>query len=251
MRYWRLPYCTTWAMARSADVFERITTTIQTGAPVKHESWSRRILSEDSEIHGILTAVDRELPAQVEQIISGTFEPHYVTAAISSQLDVDRFDYLLRDSLMTGSRYGMFDLEWMLRTLAVKDVSKSLTSQQGRSLTTIVVDGRRGISGLELYALGRHYMYQNVYFHKTIRSAEMMLGAILLRAATLVRGGDNQIGTESFRRLVREETISVEDYLRLDDITIQAWIEGWASSARDDVLKDLSLGHRTPAVQGI
>jgi uncharacterized protein len=76
---------------------------------VGHESWSRRILREDGEIREILRSVDSNLPRQVDEIIAGTFEPHYITAMITSQLDVDRFDYLLRDSLMTGCQYGAFD----------------------------------------------------------------------------------------------------------------------------------------------
>ena len=85
-----------------------------------------------------------------------TYKPHYVTALISSQLDVDRFDYLLRDSHMTGVQYGAFDLEWMLRTLAVKSIPLTSTSgaEDPAELETVIIDGRRGLSSLESHLVG-------------------------------------------------------------------------------------------------
>ena len=79
-------------------------------------------------IKEILSAVSPEMSEHVHQILGKTYKPHYVTALISSQLDVDRFDYLLRESHMTGAQYGNFDLEWMLRTLEVRIITLSPTS---------------------------------------------------------------------------------------------------------------------------
>lgn len=106
------------------------------------------------------------------------YKPHYVTALLSSQLDVDRFDYLLRDSHMTGTQYGTFDMEWMLRTLAVKSIPFTSDAEGSAELETIVIDGRRGLSSLEAHLVGRHYMYKHVYYHKTIRAAEQMMHKI-------------------------------------------------------------------------
>lgn len=220
-----------------SHVFENVSKQFATGMSVGHESWSRRFLREDEEISKILAGVSKELPQQVDEIINGTFKPHYVTASVSSQLDVDRFDYLLRDSHMTGCRYGTFDLEWMLRTLTVRTVRRS---GQRQAIRTVVVDAQRGVSGLEMYVLGRHYMYQHVYYHKTIRSAEKLLGTILRRAAELIREGDAGIGTSPFRQLALGEPIGVPDYRQLNDFLILSWIDEWARSHDDDILRDLS-----------
>lgn len=220
-----------------SHVFENVSKQFATGTLVGHESWSRRFLREDEEISNILTRVSRELPQQVDEIINGTFKPHYVTACVSSQLDVDRFDYLLRDSHMTGCRYGTFDLEWMLRTLTVRTVRRS---GQHQAIRTVVVDAQRGVSGLEMYVLGRHYMYQHVYYHKTIRSAEKLLGAILRRAAELVQKGDGNVGTPPFRQLALGMSIGVPEYRQLNDFLILSWIDEWARSHDDDILRDLS-----------
>ncbi|MCL4552968.1 MAG: HD domain-containing protein [Candidatus Marsarchaeota archaeon] len=144
-----------------SHIFEKISKRLGLATAVKHEAWTSRVITENDEIARILS--ERSIVEQVGQILSKIYSPHYVMAIISSQLDVDRFDYLLRDSYMTGTHYGEFDLEWMLRTLAVRKVRvPGDGSGMGSEIETVVVDGRRGLSGLEEYLLGRHYMYQHV-----------------------------------------------------------------------------------------
>ncbi|SHM90209.1 HD domain-containing protein [Caldanaerovirga acetigignens] len=87
---------------------------------IKHEKWSNRIIMyETTEVHRVLAAYDEGLPRQVRDVITKVFRPQHITKIISSQLDVDRIDYLLRDSLMTGVSYGRFDLEWLLHSLRI------------------------------------------------------------------------------------------------------------------------------------
>lgn len=209
-----------------SHVFERIT-------GQKHERWTDKIVRCDHEINAILRSVSCQLPDDICSVLNGTYRPHYVPALISSQLDVDRFDYLLRDAHMTGAQYGRFDLEWMLRTLAVQEVSPN-------NLQTIVVDGRRGISGLEAYLLGRHYMYQHVYYHKTIRAAEVMLEAIVRRAISLQRNGCHVSSSSVFAKIATKQPLSVTDYLGLDDFVVMDWIRQWSDAAQDDTLRCLS-----------
>ncbi|MEJ7711556.1 MAG: hypothetical protein WKF84_17250 [Pyrinomonadaceae bacterium] len=85
-----------------------------------HEAWTvEAVLSEETEIGRVLRSHSADLPRRVADIIEGKFQPMYLTQLVSSQLDVDRMDYLLRDSLMTGAKYGLFDLEWIINALAV------------------------------------------------------------------------------------------------------------------------------------
>ncbi len=204
-----------------------------------HEAWTVRIVKEEATIRQVLAEEQHDLPDLIGQILGGAYTPYYVKALVSSQLDVDRFDYLLRDSLMTGTRYGAFDLEWMLRTLdvrAVPDLNDGAVA--GTEIETIVVDGRRGLSDVERYVLGRHHTYRNVYYHKTVRAAERMLRAILSRAAALIRDNGATLGNEAFRRLARGEKVGVDDYLSLDDFRLLTWIDEW-SGERDKTLADL------------
>src|SRR2546423_11738072 len=79
---------------------------------VHHEHLSvLAVTSEETEVCQALRSFSSELPQRVAAIIEGTFKPAALAQLVSSQLDVDRMDYLLRDSLMTGAKYGLFDLE--------------------------------------------------------------------------------------------------------------------------------------------
>src|SRR5215210_5028747 len=83
-----------------------------------HEAWTvRAVMSDETEVGQLLRSFSPEFPERVASINEGTFQPAALAQLVSSQLDVDRMDYLLRDSLMTGAKYGMYDLEWIINAL--------------------------------------------------------------------------------------------------------------------------------------
>src|SRR6185503_3797328 len=85
---------------------------------VNHERWTVGIISDEkTEVHQQLAAYDPAMPGKVTAAIEHHYKPAFVGQLVSSQLDVDRFDYLLRDSLMTGAKYGIYDLEWIIHAL--------------------------------------------------------------------------------------------------------------------------------------
>src|SRR6185503_16360751 len=87
-----------------------------------HEKWTvEAVLSDATEIGRLLHSYAPDLPAKVAAIIEGKFQPAALAQLVSSQLDVDRMDYLLRDSLMTGAKYGIYDLEWIINALAIDE----------------------------------------------------------------------------------------------------------------------------------
>jgi HD superfamily phosphohydrolase len=224
-----------------SHAFEHVIASVS-GKPVPHENWTKKIIENEQDVRQALSrSGSPTIVEDVVEIIDGVATPHYLTAVVSSQLDVDRFDYLLRDSRMTGAQYGRFDLEWMLRTLAVRTV---LPGGLGATqpIETIVVDGRRGLDGLEAHLIGRHYMYRHVYFHKTIRAAEQILRGIFRRVASLTGDGAKLTNSDAFNKLVsgQGDTVSTSEYLTLDDFTVLAWIEEWARTSSDHILADLS-----------
>jgi HD superfamily phosphohydrolase len=95
----------------------------------KHEKRTLEIITTPgTEVHTVLTTFDSELPDHLkvffdedleEEVREGAIVPPYLTQIVSSQLDADRFDYLLRDSYATGAEYGRFDIEWMLQHIDV------------------------------------------------------------------------------------------------------------------------------------
>jgi HD superfamily phosphohydrolase len=87
-----------------------------------HETFTiEAVLSRETEVGAALREFSAELPEAVAAIIRGDFRPAALAQLVSSQLDVDRMDYLLRDSLMTGAKYGVYDLEWIIKSLEIDE----------------------------------------------------------------------------------------------------------------------------------
>ncbi|HET8677494.1 MAG TPA: HD domain-containing protein, partial [Blastocatellia bacterium] len=126
-----------------------------------HEAWTRRIvLDPDTEINRALRRFDPQLPEKLASMYDHQYKPAFVSQLVSSQLDCDRMDYLLRDSLMTGAKYGIYDLEWVLHALKIEQDSDRVYVES------------KGLYAVEEYLQARYYMFRQVYFHRTLRSAE-------------------------------------------------------------------------------
>ena len=195
-----------------------------------HEQWTIQvILDEASEIGELLRSHSDDLPRKVASIIEGKFQPSALAQLVSSQLDVDRMDYLLRDSLMTGAKYGIYDLEWIINALAIDEAADRVYVQA------------RGIYAVEEYLQARYYMFRQVYFHRTLRSAEAVLRSIIRRALHLLDNGEDvwhATGT-AFEKILRRETLKISDHMQVDDSDFVFHVKQWQNSA-DPVLKDLS-----------
>ncbi len=126
-----------------------------------HEQMTMRLILEDTDIHTVLAEADPSLPAQVAAVIQGTCPNPLLCDLISSQLDADRMDYLLRDAYETGTSYGTFDLERILRCLRVKNGRLCIKES--------------GMHSVEDYIMARYHMYWQVYLHPVARAYEVML----------------------------------------------------------------------------
>jgi hypothetical protein len=195
-----------------------------------HEDWTvRAVLAEETEINRVLRDYSPALPRRVADIIEGKFQPAFLGQLVSSQLDVDRMDYLLRDSLMTGAKYGIYDLEWIINALAVDE-------EHDR-----IYVAARGLYAVEEYLQARYYMFRQVYFHRTLRSAEAVLRSILKRALELVAAGEEvwcAPGT-AFEKVLNRQTLTLEDHLEMDDSDVLFHLKQWRR-AKDTILNDLS-----------
>ncbi|MCS6817544.1 MAG: HD domain-containing protein [Blastocatellia bacterium] len=196
----------------------------------RHEEWGVRIiLDEGTLIHRLLSERDRELPARVVAVLQHTYRPRFISQLISSQMDVDRFDYLLRDSLMTGAKYGFYDLEWILHTLEIAPEQECLYV------------AAKGLYAVEEYLQARYYMFRQVYFHRNLRAAEAMLRSIFRRAIDLMASDRLQhiVPDSVMAKVLRRESLSTEEYLALDDHDIMFHIKWWTKEP-DPILSDLA-----------
>src|SRR6266446_31878 len=195
-----------------------------------HEKWTVEVvLSEETEVGQRLRSHSADLPARIAAIIEGRFQPAALAQLVSSQLDVNRMDYVLCDSLMTGAKYGIYDLEWIINALAI--------DEEGDRIYVAA----RGLYAVEEYLQARYYMFRQVYFHRTLRSAEAVLRSALLRALALVERGASvwcATGT-SFEKVLRRQSLSITEHLEMDDSDVIFHMKQWQHSS-DPVLSDLS-----------
>ena len=170
-----------------------------------------------------------KLPNDIANIINGKFRPTALAQLVSSQLDVDRMDYLLRDSLMTGAKYGVFDLEWIIKSLEIDELNDRLYVSA------------RGIHAVEDYLQARYYMYRQVYFHRTLRSAEVVLRSLFRRALDVFAESGKLWFAENtaFEKVLRKEKLNLREHLELDDTDVLFHIKQWQNSD-DKILSDLA-----------
>lgn len=189
-----------------------------------HEEWSVAIIVGDTEINRVLQTHSEDLPEKVASVIQKTYPQSIVVSLISSQLDADRMDYLLRDAYFTGTNYGNFDLERILRVLRPHEGS--------------IVVKESGMHAIEHYLMSRYQMYWQVYFHPVTRSSEIILRQIFKRAKQLHGEKYKFKWIDSSILSLIEETLHLQAYLRLDESLIQYTFSRWIDED-DDILSRL------------
>ncbi|MFT3743315.1 MAG: HD domain-containing protein [Pyrinomonadaceae bacterium] len=195
-----------------------------------HEQFTiEAVLSSETGIGRVLNTFSPSLAADIASIIRGDYPHRALSQLVSSQLDVDRMDYLLRDSLMTGAKYGIYDLEWIIKSIEINQADDHLYVSAP------------GIYAVEDYLQARYYMYRQVYFHRTLRSAEAILRVLMSRSLHLVKSGVEiwQAGETPMDRILSGEKLDLKQHLELDDTDVMFSIKRWQHSS-DAILADLA-----------
>lgn len=205
-----------------------------------HEDWTSRILLDPgTEVHRALAADDPDRPRRVAELVHGRHPLTYLARTVSGTFDVDRCDYLLRDAWATGVSYGLYDLDWLLRSLRFR-ISASQNEVPG-----LAIDGGRGVPAIESFILARLFMFQQVYFHKASRVSEWLLTRILQRARELLLDGTALPAPAAVRSIALSGDATTRDYLALDEPALWGALKAW-EEADDPTLADLAtrLGSR-------
>ena len=189
----------------------------------------------------IMQELDQELGGRLKtaiEVFRNTYPKRFLHQLISGQLDVDRMDYLTRDSFFSGVIEGMIGCDRIL---------KMLTVHNGELMVE-----EKGIYTIEEFLVSRRLMYWQVYQHKTVLSAEMSLVKILERASHLHHRGDPFIANDEpmsrllFHPISQPDRSHLEIFCSLDDSDVIAMIKRWKHHS-DPVLSLLchSLLNRT------
>jgi HD superfamily phosphohydrolase len=166
-------------------------------------------------------------------IFNGTYPREFLHQLVSSQLDMDRMDYLNRDSFFTGVSEGVISSDRIIKMLNVEN-------------DHIVVE-EKGIYSVEKFLIARRLMYWQVYLHKTVIAAEQLLAKILKRSRELALKGESVFATPALNHFLKkpiskEEFITEDHYLEIfagiDDTDIMAAVKVWTNHS-DFVLAKL------------
>ncbi len=191
---------------------------------ITHEEYTTKIITtKGTEINNVLSIQDG-LANDIASVIDHDGKYPLIESLVSSQLDVDRMDYLSRDAYMTGAAYGNIDYFRIMRSMKVQD-NKILCKASG-------------VHSIESYLMSRYHMYFQVYYHPTARSFEVVLESIYKRILDLHKEGyrfEAKIGT--FIKVLND-TNNLEAYNELDDYYVTGFIKQLAHS-KDKVLSRL------------
>lgn len=190
---------------------------------VAHETMSHIIMQRlNDQFDGML--------AQAIQVFDQSYPHQYLHQLVSSQLDVDRMDYLNRDSFYTGVSEGVIGYDRILQMLTVRD-------------NALMVE-EKGVHSVEKFIIARRLMYWQVYLHKTALGAEYLLMNILMRAKELAAHGISLFATPALHYFLYknlseqdfyDDSEHLERFCQLDDNDVLASIKVWQTH-EDEVL---------------
>jgi len=193
----------------------------------QHELWTKRIVHESRPIRQLLDSFDANLVTQLDLVYAKQHPLPLVWQLVSSQLDCDRLDYLMRDSYFTGASYGKIDLDRILLALDYDPDTQQL------------VVAIKGMTSIEHYLLVRYFMYAQVYNHSKNIAASWVLQQSFQRAKILLSQGLLSADAVLTAWLQQDcNQLSLENYLAADDGVFVYHLQRWQHST-DPVLADL------------
>lgn len=200
-----------------------------------HEEWTVKILaSPETEIHqAIIQNFGAEFLEELLDIFNkdATREEDTILSLIhqmiSSQMDADRMDYLLRDSYFTGVSTGVFDLDRLIQAIEVDEIENRLQ----------ICVSEKYLSSVEEYIMARFYMYKEVYQHPLKRQLENIVLKIFRRVKELHRDGF-PLPLDPLIEKIMMKKLDLRDYLALDDHILMYHLAVWRDSP-DEILSTL------------
>jgi HD superfamily phosphohydrolase len=215
-----------------------------------HEQWGRRILESENTAIGkaVKEVLGQDRLGRLFALMDGDDAhegkpiPGFLKEIVSSQLDVDRMDYMIRDQANTGAQIGGFDSARVIRALRVGDNGRFFVKKWG-------------LPAIEAYLVTRYHMYQQVYFHKVNMLTQAYLVNMLERAKHLAETGTLQLSSELEHMLLNAD-LEPEHYVLLNDAHVKVALPHWAASpdtqlasyaqrllSRKDYHKSLRIDH--------
>ena len=189
------------------------------------------IRSSKTEVGKVLATHSRSTVNVVASIVEGNkVDLLFVSELLSSQCDIDRMDFLLRDAHFCGVPFGQYDYDRILHSLRVK----KLTWTKERHVVWL----EKGMYAIEEYLFARFHMYWAVYFHKTTRGFEELLKKIILRASRIFQDNQALECSPLLKPFLAKREMALAEFTQVDDHLLLSHISEWIN-ASDKILADL------------
>jgi len=189
-----------------------------------HEQWSQNLVKNYSPISSILKKYDNELPKQICELFeSKQLFSNPLKTLISSEIDCDRLDYLLRDSYNTGTKYGLVDLERIISGLTF--------SPDGN-----IAIKPKGIIAIEHFLVLRNLMYRTIYNHKINEISTWILEKIIF---TIKHNFEKKIWIDKtlHKWIFSPKNLDFDDFIGIDDITFYYHLIKWKDESFEPLSK--------------
>ncbi len=189
-----------------------------------HEKWSQNLVKNYSPINSILKKYDNELPKQICELFeSKQLFSNPLKTLISSEIDCDRLDYLLRDSYNTGTKYGLVDLERIISGLTF--------SPDGN-----IAIKPKGIIAIEHFLVLRNLMYRTIYNHRINVISTWILEKIIF---TIKDNFEKKIWIDNslHKWIFSSQNLDFDDFIKNDDITFYYHLIKWKDESFEPLSK--------------
>ena len=189
-----------------------------------HEKWSQNLVKNYSPINSILKKYDNELPKQICELFeSKQLFSNPLKTLISSEIDCDRLDYLLRDSYNTGIKYGLVDLERIISGLTF--------SPDGN-----IAIKPKGIIAIEHFLVLRNLMYRTIYNHRINEISTWILEKIIF---TIKDNFEKKIWIDNslHKWIFSSQNLDFDDFIKNDDITFYYHLIKWKDESFEPLSK--------------
>ena len=188
-----------------------------------HEQWSQNLVQNYSPINSILEKYDNELPEKIGELFeSKQLFSNPLKTLVSSEIDCDRLDYLLRDSYNTGTKYGLVDLERIISGLTFSPDDN-------------IAIKPKGVIAIEHFLVLRNLMYRTIYNHRINEISTWVLEKIV---STIRKNSEKKIWIDRslHKWIFSYENIDFDDFIRNDDVTFFYHLIRW----KDESFEPLS-----------
>lgn len=202
-----------------------------------HEDYSMDIIgSPETEVYKVFEKHEPKAREQVIQILKGTHPVPWCNQIISSEVDMDRLDYLLRDSESTGAAYGQIDWRWLMKNARIHPRTQELVFKE------------KALPVIESMLLGRYHMNVSVYWNPKNVANQQLYRFWWNRMKFLFKKG-KLVHTYSFlEKVLKDEKMSTEEFNNLDDTIFYSALR-YTIDEKDELIRtiaDMLLRHELP-----